>query len=164
MHPTASFSFLAEKTGQSLGSVFSARSVSVWPTSGGALFLNSSRLSSSTQSASSVGLLTRSLTGWGAPGGSRLPQRLHSCKAPRVLGLSHHMCGFKMFKPQASNNLLFRFPSLYVWLSSFVYFLKIFPFGLCVLAWLSYGFSLCNPLQPPLPFIVPHPPEAGQAV
>lgn len=72
------------------------------------------------------------------------------------------MCGFRMFKTQASNNLLFRFPALYVWLSSFVYFLKIFPFGLCFLAWLGYGFSKRSPLQTPLPCTVPHPQKDGK--
>lgn len=74
---------------QLVGLVLSAMSVFVWPSDGGALFLHSSRLSSSAQSASSVGrfgqphrLVRR------APGGSRLPQRLHSCETPHVLGLA----------------------------------------------------------------------------
>lgn len=93
----------------------------------------------------------------GAPAGSRLPHRLHSCAAPRAPGLAHRMCGFTMVKPQASSNPLFRFPALCVGLSSFVYFLKIFPFGLCFLAWPSYGFCKCNLLRTPLLFVTPRP-------
>lgn len=140
-------------------SVLSA--LSVWLTNGWVLCLHSSRLSSSqhNQLARWACLELRRL---GSPWWERLPQRLHSCKAPHVLGLAHRTCGFKMFKPQASNNLLFCFPALYVWLSSFVYFLKIFPFGLCFLAWPSYGFSICNLLRTPSPFIMPHPQNDGQ--
>lgn len=114
----------------------------------------------SAQSAGTAGSLGASWAG--APAGSRPPPRRHSCEPPCVPGLARHMCGFRMFKPQASNNPLFLFLALSVCLGSFVYFLKIFPFGLCFLACPIFGFSKCDPHWTPMPFITPHPENEGK--
>lgn len=143
-----------------VGSVFSV--LSVWPTSGGPWFLHSSRLSSSqhsqlVQRACSEPRGREPLVGAGC-----LNADTAASQPPCVPGLAHHMCGFRMFRPQASNNPLFLFLALYVCLGSFVYFLKIFPFGLCFLACPIYGFSKCHPHWTPVPFITPHPENEGK--
>lgn len=81
---------------------------------------------------------------------------LHSCNV-----LSHTLAGLSHMLPQNVKTSRLKcsfvpfFLSVYVLLSSFVYFLKIFPFCLHFLAKASLCFYNCNLLLVPLPAILP---------
>lgn len=81
---------------------------------------------------------------------------LHSCNV-----LSHTLAGLSHMLPQNVKTSRLKcsfvpfFLPVYVLLSSFVYFLKIFPFCLHFLAKASLCFYNCNLLLVPLPAILP---------